>query len=474
VKKFFIVGTLLGLILSPPGRAASVEENIVEGSVVVVPLQGEVTEAQFLFLRRVLKKADRVGAAALILNMDTPGGDLKATDHIVQALSKVTYPTFTYVNTNAGSAGALISLGTGQVYMAPVSAIGAAAPVLSGGAEVPETMNAKVVSYYSGYFRSVAQRNGYNPNLVDAFMNLKKEVKIGDRVLNPEGALLTLSAQEAVEVIDGKPLLARGIVASLPELCEKAGLAVDKIVEVEPSGFERLAQLITTLAPLLLIGGIVGAYMEFKSPGFGVPGILSALCFLLYFTGHYVAGLTGYEVGVVFLLGVVLVLVEILFFPGIFVLAAIGSALMMGALFLAMVDYYPSQPLAIAPEVFVQPLVNFGIALVLSVVAMVLLARYFPSLPFFKRLILATQSPSGPSFEIPSASATEAMAGARERVKVGDEGVAHTTLRPSGKAAFGERLVDVIADGEFIVSGTAIRVMGVEGERVTVEAVGSA
>lgn len=466
MRNFFFVSVLLAVLFPPPARGATAEEeDIVAGSVVVVPIKGEVSEAQFYFLRRILKKADRAGAAALILNMDTPGGDLKATDHIVQALSKVSYPTFTYVNPNAGSAGALISLGTGQVYMAPVSAIGAAAPVLSGGAEVPETMNAKVVSYYSGYFRSVAQRNGYNPNLVDAFMNLKKEVKIGERVLNPEGALLTLSAQEAVEIIDGKPLLAQAIVASLPELCEKAGLDATKLVEIEPSGFERMAQWITALAPIFLIGGIVGAYMEFKSPGFGVAGVLAGLSFLLYFTGHYVAGLTGYEVGVVFLFGLILVAVEILFFPGIFVLAAVGTVLMAGSLFIAMVDYYPGQPFAVTPEDLAVPLINFGVAMVLSLGAMVLLARFFPSLPIFKRLILAAQAPTGPSFQ-----AANSLSG-RPSVQAGEEGVARTTLRPSGKVDFGDALLDAMTDGEFLASGTRVRVLQVEGERVVVEAV---
>ena len=175
----------------------------------MIPLTGEVTEAQFFFLRRILKNSEAADASALIIDMDTYGGSLKAAVEMLGALMKSTIPTLTYVNTNAGSAGALIALSTKRVYMAPVSAIGAAAPISGGGEDLQETINAKVVSYFSGYFRSAAERNGYNPELAEAFINKEKEVKIGDKVINPKGTLLTLSAQEAVKEYDGKPLLAR-------------------------------------------------------------------------------------------------------------------------------------------------------------------------------------------------------------------------------------------------------------------------
>ena len=341
----------LVLLISTFASARAKEQDIRKGSVVVVPLSGEVTQAQFYFLRRILKKSEAAGASALIIDMDTYGGNLKAAVDMLGALMKSTIPTLTYVNTNAGSAGALIALSTKRVYMAPVSAIGAAAPISGGGEDLQETINSKVVSYFSGYFRSAAERNGYNPELAEAFINKEKEVKIGDKVINPKGTLLTLSAQEAVKDYDGKPLLAQGIASNLDDLCEKAGLRVKDIVRIEPSGFERIAQWITVLAPIFLLGGMIGAYLEFKSPGFGVAGILSAVCFLLFFAGHYIAGLTGFEVVAVFILGLLLVLIELLFFPGMTFLALFGTALMTGSLLFAMVDFYPSQPFEISLDV---------------------------------------------------------------------------------------------------------------------------
>jgi membrane-bound serine protease (ClpP class) len=453
----FLVSTLV--------FACAEEQVIRKGSVVVIPLAGEVTQAQFYFLRRILKKAEAADASALIIDMDTYGGNLKAAVDMLGALMKSTIPTLTYVNTNAGSAGALIALSTKRVYMAPVSAIGAAAPISGGGEDLQETINAKVVSYFSGYFRSAAERNGYNPELAEAFINKEKEVKIGDKVINPKGTLLTLSAQEAVKEYDGKPLLASGIASNLNDLCDKAGLRTKDIVRIQPSGFEQLAQWITILAPLFLLGGMIGAYLEFKSPGFGVAGILSAICFLLFFAGHYIAGLTGFEVVAVFVLGMLLVLTELLFFPGVTFLALFGTALMVGALLFAMVDFYPSQPFDFSLDVLMRPLLNLGIALVLFVFAVSALARFLPNLPFFSRLILATQSPSGPSMEKTTPAFFE------PRVRVGEEGVARTILRPAGKAEFGAALVDVVTDGEFVDPGAKVRVAMVEGDRVVVEAV---
>src|SRR5206468_5211315 len=119
-----------------------------------------------------------------------------------------------------------------------------------------------------------------------------KEVKIGDRVIHPKGTVLTLNAQEATEKISGKPLLADGTAASIVDLTQKARLK-GNIVSLNPSGFEQLAFWITALAPLLLLGGILGAYLEFKIPGATLPGIISAICFALFFLGHYLAGLAG-------------------------------------------------------------------------------------------------------------------------------------------------------------------------------------
>ncbi len=208
-----------------------------------------------LFLRRAQKTAEAEGASAIVFDMNTYGGRLDSAEKITDILNHSTIPTYTYINTNAGSAGALIALSTKHIYMAPVSAIGAAAPILSTGEDLPPTQKEKTVSYWSALIRGAAQRNGHNPDIGEAFINKEKEVKIGDRVIHPKGSLLTLNGQDATEKINGKPVLAEGIADSLSDLVKLAGLK-GNVVQFEPSGFEQLAFWLTALAPLLLLGGI--------------------------------------------------------------------------------------------------------------------------------------------------------------------------------------------------------------------------
>lgn len=475
MKKLFIFVALLAVAVAPgrtekaPDAASSplpvvspLSGKIPGGAVVVVPLKGEVSKAQFLFLRRILKMGEAAKASAFILDMDTPGGDLGAAVDILQALLKVEAPTFTYVDPNAGSAGALIALGTKQIWMAPVSAIGAAAPVMSAGQEIPETLNAKIVSYYSGYFRSAAERNGHNPEIAEAFINIDKEVKIGDRVISKKGELLTLSAQEAVEKFNGKALLAAGVAPSVAALVRDAGLR-GPVVEAVPSGFERAALVITMLAPLFLLGGIVGTYIELKSPGFGVPGVIAAICFLLFFGGHYIAGLTGMEVAVFFALGLVLVLVELILFPGVVVIALTGTLLMLGSLLWAMVDFYPNAPQWPAFDVFLVPLANLAVALGSAGVAIFFIAKYFPQLPLLRRIVLTTSQPSGDSLTM------DEPGSARTPVRAGDIGRAVSMLRPVGRAEFGGDVFDARTEGDFISPGAPVVALRVEGSEVVVE-----
>jgi membrane-bound serine protease (ClpP class) len=382
----------------------------------------------------------------------------------VNALNQIRIPTYTFINTNAGSAGALIAVATQHVYMAPVSAIGAAAPILPTGEDLPPTAREKTISYWSALVRGSAIKNGHNPDLAEAFMNKDKEVKIGDRVVHPKGAVLTLNSQEATEKINGKPLLAEGIVDSIADLTKRAELK-DRIVRIEPTGFEQIAFWITAVAPLLLLGGILGAYLEFKIPGATWPGVISAICFALFFLGHYLAGLAGWEVVALFILGLVLVLIEILFFAhSTIVFGVLGVFLIIASLLWTMIDRYPQQPFFPTGRQLAIPLLNMFVALVGSVIAIALLARYLPRTSFYRRFALMDSNPPGPSL----AGAPRQFATALALVP-GMQGTAITVLRPSGKARFSDHVVDVVTEGEFITPKTPVTVIQTDGMRVVVK-----
>src|SRR6184192_3729470 len=372
-------------------------EVIHKGDVVVVPLRGEISPSLLMFLRRAEKVAENSGASAIIFEMNTYGGRLDSAAEITSALNRATIPTYTFINSNAGSAGSLIALATQHIYMAPVSAIGAAAPVLPTGEDLPLTEREKTISYWTALIRSSAIKNGHNPDVGEAFMNKDKEVKVGGHVIHPKGTLLTLNAQEATEQINGKPLLADGIADSVVDLMQKAGLK-GKAVSLGPTGFEQLAFWITTLAPLLLLGGIIGAYLEFKIPGATMPGIISAICFALFFLGHYLAGLAGWEVVALFAVGMVLVLIEILFFAhSTIVFGVVGVFLMLASLLWAMIDRYPGETFFPKGRMLAVPLLNLFIAIVAAVLVIAILARFLPRTSLYRRFALMTSNPRGPS-----------------------------------------------------------------------------
>lgn len=456
---------LLAIALATFVPSTQARAIVQKGDTVVVQMSGEISPPLYLFLRRAIKSAEAAGAGALVIEMNTYGGRLDAADDITAALNRTTIPTYTFINTNAGSAGSLIALATRHIYMSPVSAIGAAAPVLAGGAELTGTEKDKTLSYWSALVRNSATRNGHNPDIGEAFMDKEREVRIGERIVHPKGTLLTLNAQEATEIINGKPLLAEGIVNSVDDLAKKAGLK-GGVVAVEPSGFERLAFWITALAPLLLLLGIICAYLEFKMPGVSMPGIVAAICFALFFAGHYLAGLAGWEVVALFILGVVLVLVEILFFAhSTIVFGVIGVFLILASLLWAMIDRYPGETFFPTGDMLAIPLRNLFLTLVGATVIIVVLARYLPKTNFYRRFALMTANPPGPSLAgVPRQFATALD------LAPGMQGTAQTTLRPSGKARFADHVVDVITEGEFVAAETPITVIQKDGMRVVVKA----
>lgn len=441
-------------------------DRIAHGDVVIIPLQDEVSPSLALFIRRAEKTAEANQASAIILDMDTYGGQLDSAEKISAILNHATIPTYTYVNSNAGSAGALIALSTKHIYMAPVSAIGAAAPILSTGEDLPPTEKEKTISYWSALVRSAASRNGHRPDVGEAFMNKDKEVKIGDRVLHPKGSLLTLSAQEASEKINGTPVLADGIAESIPDLLQKAGLR-GEAVELAPSGFEQLAFWLTQLAPLLLLGGILGAYLEFKIPGFGIAGIISIICFALFFLGHYLAGLAGWEAVALFVLGIIFVLIEVLFFGHSTILfGVVGVLLMLASLLWAMIDRYPGQEFLPTGQMLKLPLLNLFLTFIGAAILITILARFLPRMSVYRRFILSTTNPPGPSLAEPQRSFVTTLP-----LAPGMKGRALTILRPSGKAEFDNHVVDVVTEGEFISPQSVVAIVSTDGMRVVVKGI---
>ena len=288
---------------------------------------------------RIVKKAELDGAEAVIFDMDTPGGYAWYTQGLVlNSLQNLTIPTYSFVNPRAESAGAIIAIGTDTIYMRPAATIGSALVVGGGGGDLGESMTDKVTKEIMQMVENVAIIKGHNPDIAKAFVSKDTRVEIDGTVVHDGDGVLNLNSIRATEIIGGKPVLAKGIAIDLEDLVEQEGLT-GEIVKAEALGMEAIAGWVQKFSFLLIMVGLAGAYMEMKAPGFGAPGLISVLCFSIFFFGNHMAGnLAGYELAVVFVIGIILIIVEIFLFPGLIFPALIGTLMVLGSLVFAMGD----------------------------------------------------------------------------------------------------------------------------------------
>ena len=469
-----VPGLLLGwLLLADPGGSAA-QTNLPAipspgAKVYILPIREDIMPPLVYVVRRGVKEAMEANADAIILDMNTDGGRVDVTEEIIQIISKFKGTTVTYVNDRAFSAGAFISVATQKIYMAPQSVIGAAAPIMmspggTGAEKMPDTVEVKMTSAVRALVRTQAEKNGHNIDVIEAMIDKTKELKMGDEVLNKEGNILTLTDRQAAKEYGDPPraLLSSGTVESLEALLAQLGYAGAERVEIKPTGAEKLGIWINTIAPLLLIVGIVGLYIEFKTPGFGLPGIIGIIAFAIYFLGGYVAGLSAAGWIIVFVVGLILVLVELLVFPGTFIAGLVGAVLMLVALVMGMVDVYPGTPtLPTFPQLRV-PVRDLSVAVGVSFLLALVLARFLPKTPLFRQLV--SQTASG----VRSVAALEA----KQEARIGQVGVAISPLCPGGKARFDDQLLDVITRGEMVEKGRPVKIIGRSGLDAVVEEAG--
>jgi membrane-bound serine protease (ClpP class) len=224
---------------------------------------------------------------------------------------------------------------------------------------------------------------------------------------------------------------------------------------------EQIAFWLNAISPLLLALGLIGIYLEFKTPGFGLPGTIAIVSLLLYFAGGYIAGLSGIEWVAVFALGVILIALEIFLFPGTLALGLSGAFLVLISLVMATADLYPGMPTLGGLPSFQLPLRNLAVAGVLAGAGVWLLGLLLPRTPAYHALV--SQGTSG--------IASDTTRRKERAAQLGREGVALSVLRPGGKAQFGEDILDVVTQGDLIPRGTRVRIIGHSAREAVVEPV---
>jgi len=441
------------------------------GAVYVVPITGTIDLGLAPYLSRVLDQAEAEGAAAVLLQIDTPGGRLDAALQMRDALLGSGVLTIAFVDRTAFSAGALITIACEEIYMTPGAVVGAATPV---DGATGETATEKIVSAVRTTFKATAEARGRDPRVAEAMVD--PDVAIDGLVAR--GELLTLTTTEAT-----KWGYNDGIAANRAEVLAAAGLANAPVIETEPSLAERFVRIITdpVVSSLLITAGVLILIADLIVEGFGIAGLAGLGLLALFFWGNFLAGLTGWEDLALVALGLVLIAIEIIVVPGFGIPGVLGLAALLGGLFLAMLGREIQTPEGIA-QAGLTILASFIGVVIGTIAILVFLSRG----QRLGRLVLhsavggAEVTPARPaagwlgwfgsSSNLPRGSQQLTLGGKHaEHAGQPDSGkaagVALSDLRPSGIASIHGERVDVVTEGEHIPEGEPIEVVRDEGYR---------
>jgi membrane-bound serine protease (ClpP class) len=435
-----------------PGERTPTESS--HQKVVVIPVREQVDSPLLFIIRRGLKEAIEDHADVVVLDMKTPGGALDVTFEIMEALAKFPGTTVTFVNSEALSAGAFIAATTQEIWFPLAGVVGSVAPVLSTGGDIDVTMRQKVVSYLKARVRATTEGKGYRGQVISAMIDSDYELKIDDKVVKGKGELLSLTAKEASETHGDppQPLLAAGIAKSVDDLLtQKFGAGHYTVKTLEVTWSERLAVFLKALSPILLGLGLLALYIEFKTPGFGVFGIVGIACLAIVFVSNFVAGLSGHEPMLAFGLGLVLVFIELFFFPGFVVFALAGLVLMMGALIWSMADIWPNQPVTFNNDLLLSPVRDLSLGILIAVGLALALARFIPKGWFFSRLAV-TRAGAGPA----QMAGVAPELGVSAATLVGRVATAATGLYPSGQVEIDGRRYEARLEVGAAPAGTRV------------------
>lgn len=416
------------LLLFPPVTTAQTYQKAVW-----IPVEKEIERGLESFLRRAFQEAEAQQADLIILDINTPGGEIYSAGAIGELIRQTPIHVVAYIDNQAFSAGTYIALNANEIVMTPGSSMGAATPIDMAG----NAAEIKLISGWSNQMKAAAKLNDRNPDVARAMVEIDTEFP----GLKPKGTVLSLDAERAKEVG-----YADRLVSGKDELLKQYGISADTMQTIEPTIGENIARWVTSpvVMSMLLIIGLGGIVVELFAPGFGVAGTISIFAFSLYFFGHYVAGFANWLHIGLFLFGILLMILEI-FLPG-GIVGAIGFISIVSGLVMAAYDTE-------------QGLASLGIAVLITAVITFILIKKYGFKGLINRFILSDEQRNEQGYVAPK----------DQRNLVGKKGIALTPFRPAGVAKIEGTRVDAVSAGGFIQAGVQIVVVQVEGTRVVVQ-----
>ena len=478
VRALLIALGLLSLCL--PARQVSAQPDV---QAYIIKLDGMITSAYAEAIKRKVLFAQEQGVQTVILEMDTPGGEVGASIDLGRFIfTQDETRIIAYINTDAYSGGTMVALACDEIYIdSDLGVMGDVAPIGISGEEAGEKIQSPIRTEMANY----ARKRGYPVALVKAMVTKELEVyrikmlddpeprfvtgteidamtdqeraKIDQReLIVAPGELLTMSAKQAEEYGFAKTVQSR------QALFDALKLEPSRVKRLYLTGSERALTFLDAFSPLLIVAGVILLFIEVSHPGFGLPGILGIACFAVLFIVKYTLHYARLFEIVLFGIALVLLLMEVFVTPGFGLLGAAGIILLFASLVLVFQQFdipqTPSEGTAFQLNVL-KVLASFAAA----GIGVLILARYLPSLPILGRIVHRSDLAAATI----GAALEERTPGFAEMV--GQTGVALTPLRPSGRAEFGDRLLHVVTEGDFVEKGTPIRIAAIHGNRVIVQ-----
>ncbi|RJP92420.1 MAG: serine protease [Desulfobacteraceae bacterium] len=453
-----------------------------ETTVYIISVSGEVDPGMAAFVERAVQAVSGNPDALVVVKIDTFGGRVDSALEIVDSLLKIPgNRSIAFVEKKAISAGALIALACGDLVMRPAATIGDCAPI-SYSQEGVEMLGEKFQSPIRAKFRALAKRNGYPEKLAEAMVSSEKEVfsveidgqrrlmdssdykdltdaqkkKItAKKTVVEKGELLTMEAEEAVELGFSK-----FTAPNVEDMLRQMEVKNYMLIPIDENWSETMARVIGRIAPILMMIGLAGLYLEMKAPGFGLPGIVGISCLAIVFLGQYMAGLADYTEFLIILSGIVLMGIEVFVLPGFGIAGFAAIACIAVGMVLTFQDFViPDPSIPWEAEILAHNVTVVIISYIGAFLGALLFLRYV--LPRFS---VGQQGP----FLTTDLHQAHANSSETAKVRAGDRGMAMSSLRPSGKAIIHDDLFDVVTEGEFMEKGAPIVVYAVKGNRIVV------
>ena len=391
------------------------------------------------YTKLALEKANEENADLILIEMNTYGGAVNDADEIRQRFLDEETPIYVFINKNAASAGALISISCDSIYMAEGANIGAAT-VVNGddGSKAPD----KYQSYMRGMMRTTAEAKGRDPKIAEAMVDENLEV---DSV-SQAGQVITFTTTEAI-----KNGFCESQVENIEEILKRSEIEDYELIKYEEDWAEDVIQFflnpaISGILILIMMGGI---YFELQTPGVGFPIAAAIIAAVLYFTPHYMHGLAENWEIVMFFVGLILIGLEVFVIPGFGIAGITGILLVFASLFLVMVNNVDFNFEYVDPKEFNRALTVIALSMVGSLLLAFIGAKVIVKSKAFSKIMLDK-----------SLTKEEGFVSNKGGEMIGKIGVAYTVLRPSGKIMVDDKIFDAETRSSFIEKGSKIEIIG--------------